>query len=242
MVVGNTVPHALSSGIVQIWQIDLTTPGKQICYCRRFLSPDENQRANRFYFERDRNSFIVARAGLRTILARSLCIAPEEVVFSYAAKGKPELAPGLQESGLKFNLSHSRDWALLALTLHSCIGVDIEFIDPESTSDEIASRFFSRSEVNRLHSLRPEERPTAFYKCWTRKEAYVKAVGEGLSLALNSFDVAFEPGVPPDVSRASAQELSRWSLYDVPAPQGYAAAIAIEGREHKLQLRGWDWT
>lgn len=243
MVLSPVGPQKISSGTVHVWQFNIALPKEQIEPYRNLLSQDENQRADRFYFDRDRIRFIAARAAMRSILAGYLNVTPGKIIFSYAENGKPELGGELSKSGLKFNLSHSRDRALLGVVNESCIGVDIEFINPEFSSDEIAQRFFAPGEVSRLQAMPAKERPVAFFSCWTRKEAYIKAVGQGLSLPLDSFEVAFGPGVQPSLLRveASPDEAGRWSMYSIATAEGYAAAIILEGKNHQLDSREWDW-
>src|SRR6266704_2287554 len=226
---------------VHVWQIHLVRSEAEIHGFRGVLSLDEIQRADRFYFEKDRTRFVVARAAMRKILAAYVGIAPEELAFSYGAKGKPELSLALKGLDIQFNLSHSRDFALLAVTQGLCVGVDIEFINHEFATSEIATRFFSQGEVDTLLALPADKRAEGFFSCWTRKEAYIKALGEGLSVPLDSFGVAFGPDVPPALLwvNLAPQEVSRWSMYDIAVTQGYAAALLIEGQGHIV--RQWPW-
>lgn len=226
---------------VDLWQIQLANQEWGLQYLRGLLSQDEMQRADRFHFEKHRNRFIVARAAMRMILAAYVGRTPQELVFFYGAKGKPELSPPQNSLKVQFNVSHSEDLALLAVTLEHRVGVDIEFIKDDFATDEIATRFFSEIETRILRTLPPTERTKAFYNCWTRKEAYIKALGEGLSLPLKSFSVTFGPNTVPALSWVdlAPEEISRWQMHDIAAPQGYAAALVIEGQGH--YLRQWPW-
>lgn len=233
----------LVPGTIHLWRIDMSVEAERLQEFQSILSHEENERASRFCRDRDRTSFITARAAMRSILSRYLDIAPENVSFVYAPNGKPEISTGANALGLKFNLSHSRDYALLGVVLHSSIGVDIEFINQKITCVEIASRFFSFREANTLRSFPQSEQPAAFYSCWTRKEAYIKAIGSGMALALDSFEVGFGPGVPAALIRVEGkpQEPFRWTIYELGAPRNYAAAMAVQGRGHRLRQMHWSW-
>lgn len=231
----------LTAKQVDIWRINLAGEGQETQLCRDLLSQDEIQRAGRFHFAKHRRRFTVARAALRQILGRYAGIAPQNLVFSYGGKGKPELSGELAGSEIKFNLSHSSETALLAVTQGLTVGVDIEWVNSEFATEEIAERFFSAAEVNVLKALPAAERAEAFFSCWTRKEAYIKALGEGLSVPLDSFAVAFGPGVSAALLQVTVdpEEVSRWSMYDIEAPEGYKAALVVEGKRHHLEQQEW---
>jgi 4'-phosphopantetheinyl transferase len=226
----------LVTGEAHLWWIPLTAPAREIELHRRVLPSDESERAGRFYFEEHRLKIIIAHGALRRILSSYIHLPPRELKFTYGPKGKPELSAGQNPDLVTFNLSHSGDLALLAVARNQVLGADVEFIKPDFGGMEIAERFFSASEVQTLFALDASEQNAAFFSCWTRKEAFIKAVGEGLSLPLDSFDVAFAPGVKPALTRVegSPGETSRWRMYDIPADPQYKAALVIEGQEHRL--------
>src|SRR5258708_18456760 len=229
----------LKTNEVHIWRVSLDRPDSTIKKLTEVLALDEVTRANRFHFEADRGRFIVARACLRKLLGDYLGIRATAVQFSYSEYGKPSLAESINAQGLSFNLAHSGSLALYALTLKRQIGVDLEHIRPEFTADEIARRYFSASEVDRLSQLPPALRHQAFFNCWTRKEAFIKAIGIGLSLPLDQFDVTLAPNEPAILlqTRWNDEEASRWSLTALDAGRDYVAAVAVEG--HDLELRTW---
>lgn len=209
--------------------------------CSGVLSPDERERANRFHRDVDRNRFRAVHTAMRMILAEYLNVGPQEVLFSSAAGVKPQLDTRFSGAGIQFNLSHSSELALLAVAKGARVGVDIEWIKPEFPTDEVATRFFSAAEVAVLNTLPADERVEAFFSCWTRKEAYVKALGEGLSVPLDSFDVAFGSQSAAALVRVrdNPGELSRWSMYDLNVPKDYKAALVVEGNAHRVRQFRW---
>ena len=233
--------NLLPENQVDIWRIDLSAHADEVDGYRRLLSSDEIERADRFHFERHRRRFTLARAALREILGRYANIAPGELVFSYGEKGKPSLASGQIEQALQFNLSHSDEVALLAVAQTLIVGVDIELVNPEFATEEIAERFFSAAEVDCLQRLPSGQRADAFFSCWTRKEAYIKALGEGLSVPLDSFEVAFGPVVPAALLqvRVDPHEVTRWSMYDIEVGPRFKAALVVEGKAHQLRRFLW---
>src|SRR5437867_2615386 len=193
------------------------------------LTPDERTRSARFQFERDQQRFIVARGVLRDLLGRYLQTQPSQIGFVYNPFGKPDLGPEFANR-LKFNLSHSAGLALIAIATASEVGVDLEYIRAESDYADIAQRFFSAAEVDYLIGLPSHLHAEAFFSCWTKKEAYLKACGEGLAIPLNSFSVPLTTD-----AATTPVDLYGWSLYTLRPAPGYAGALAIEGTGWRLR-------
>src|ERR1035437_9410190 len=226
---------------VHVWRATLDRTPSQIQSFLHNLSEDEQARAERFHFQRDREHFIVARGVLRAILGSYLNRAPEDVSFCYSSHGKPALAGESNGDAIRFSVSHSHGVALYAVTRGRAVGIDLERIRFNLAVAEIAERFFSRREVAMLRTLPTEVQRQAFFRCWTRKEAYIKARGEGLSLPLDQFDVSLAPGEPAAVlgTQPDPTEASRWSLQELTPAPGYVAALAVEG--HGWRLTCWHW-
>ena len=222
---------------VHVWRESLKQPPSLVRALSSALSEDEQERAGRFYFQRDREHFIVARAMLRIILGRYLNMEPGQLSFCYSSYGKPYLAQENNREDLRFNLSHSGELALIAVTRGREIGVDIELIRQDVLEEKIADRFFSQLEAAMLRALPIDLQAEAFFNCWTRKEAYIKARGEGLSLPLDKFDVSLAPGEPAALLgiRIGSEEMSRWNMLELAVGAGYAAALVIEGRDRQLK-------
>ncbi len=197
------------------------------------LAQEERDRAGRFRLEADRERHIYGRGLLRELAAAYLGCLPGALEFVYTANGKPELTrlPGQRRLG--FNLSHSGNRLLLAFAWDREVGVDVELLRTDVEIRQIAERFFSQHEQQTLLSLGKNEQIPAFFRCWTRKEAYVKAVGEGLSLPLSQFDVTLRPGEPARLlaTRPDLREASRWALWNLDLGADYAAALAVPTEE-----------
>jgi len=225
---------------VHVWRTALDVPEAQLRSLWYTLTADERQRAERYVFERDRTHFVVARGLLRVLLGRYLRQDPPHLRFTYGPQGKPALATDMGGMALRFNVSHSHGLALYAITRGREVGVDVERIRAEVAQEKIAERFFSPREVTVLRALPMSLQATAFFACWTRKEAYIKAKGDGLALPLDQFDVSLAPGEPAALLRTAweLQEAACWALQDLAPASGYRAALAVAG--HAWRLMCWD--
>lgn len=195
------------------------------------LSAGERERAARFHAEPHRQRFIAAHGLMRQVLSSLLGMAPVDLQFAQGEHGKPRLAGAAADSGLAFNLSHSGSWALLGWSWQADIGVDIELWRKVSDEAALVRRFFSKVENEVYEALPDTVRQCGFFECWTRKEAYIKAVGRGLGLPLDSFDVSFGDGLPARLLRPSAvaNDARAWSLAALDMPPGASAAVVLEG-------------
>ena len=217
---------SLEAGQVHVWQICLEQEDDLLDRFRRTLEPQEIDRAGRFRFERLQRHFVASRGFLRYVLSRYVIAKPEQLSFAYNYYGKPSVAGN---SSLQFNMSHSHEVALVAVTWDAAVGVDVEHIRADFASEDIATRFFSRLEIETFSSLTKEERVAAFFRCWARKEAYIKAIGKGLSQPLDGFDVTLAPSDPAALLRAGEEDVLQWSMTDIDVGSDYASALAVEG-------------
>lgn len=194
------------------------------------LSDRERERAGRFAFEPDRRRFIVARALLRQLLGARLDVRPEAVELAAAARGKPALAGRFAGADLRFNVSHCQDVAVYAFSSGREVGVDVEAVRDLPDADDVAARWFSRQEYATYRALEPDDRALGFFQCWTRKEAFIKALGDGLFHPLDRFDVSLAPGEPARILRVEdvPGERCRWRLDGFSPVPGFVAAVVAE--------------
>ncbi len=228
---------ALEGREVHLWIARLEASEENFARAFSGVSPDEVERADRVRFDQHRRAFVLGRALLRALVASYLRMPqPQDASFTYGPKGKPALAGG--SHAFHFNVSNSRDLAAYAFTLDCEIGVDVEYRKRLAEIEGIARRFFAPDEVSELMSLSEDQRAEGFFNCWTRKEAYIKAVGDGLSVPLDSFRVTLQPGVPARMVEldGSAAAAERWTMHAfTPAPD-YAGAIAYQDRARPLSV------
>ncbi len=223
---------------VHVWFASLDCSSADIAQLWTTLSDDERRRCARFHFVRDRNRFVVGRGLLRTLLSRYSRIEPSQVRFSYGQNGKPALVDS-NEGAIGFNLSHSGGLIVYAVNGGPDVGIDMELVRPIADVWHLAERVLSGKEQAALHALQAEKRDEAFLRCWTRKEAYLKVSGDGLTdEALTQLDYGGAPDERPTLSEGTrVRLLDRWALVDLVAPTGYVAALVVEGAECAVRTR-----
>ena len=231
----------LSRKDVNIWRAVLDLPSKNVQELKGSLSIDEMMKAERFSFERDKSHFIIARGILRLILACYLSVEPGAIRFCYEKDGKPRLQNAFGKTGIQFNLSHSEGLALYVFTRGHEVGVDLERIRDLPEMEQIVEQFFSVRERVVFRTLPTSEKQETFFRWWTRKEAFIKATGEGLSYILGRFDAVLAEGksVGPSGILGGAKEGPRWSMWDVRPAEEFSGAVVVEGGGWDIQC--WQW-
>ena len=233
-------PATIAPGEVHVWRFGLDLPDGLLARLRPTLSPDELARAGRFRFPLHAGRFVAGRARLRALLSRYTGVAAAEMRFRYTARGKPELDPN--PGALHFNLAHSDGLALCAVARNLPLGVDLERLDRAVECQQIAERFFSPAEAAAIAALPAASRRAAFFRCWTRKEALLKATGEGLSFGLNQFTVTVRDDEPARVLHWPVGESDSvaWNLTELEPAPGYTGALALRGRLEAVCCREYD--
>ena len=229
-------PTQIREQEVHLWSIDLNEVETTSLQSTELLSSEECRRTLGFKFLKDSRRFATTRSALRLLLGRYLNTEPRRLIFNYSRMGKPSLGGEHSKSGLQFNVSHCAEMSMLAFTKNRAVGVDIERVRENVDTDQIAERFFSEDEKRALSSLPKSEKRKGFFDCWTRKEAYLKAQGEGLAL-LETFDVSVKLGEPPCIraTRPDPREATRWVILLPPVPRDFVAAVVVEGQSCTLK-------
>ncbi len=214
---------------VHVWLLPLSVPDSFLTLLSTYLSPDEQERAARFRFEKHRKNYIGVRGRLRLLLGRYLGQSPRALRFRYNKFGKPYLEQTAPAPNLQFNISHSNEWALLAFHPQWELGVDIEWMKPDFDGLHLVKRFFSAREIAEIEALPEHLKREAFFNGWTRKEAYIKARGQGLNIPLAQFSVSLTPGKAARLLETAHDPaaVNEWSLCDLPAPNEYKAALVV---------------
>ncbi len=228
----------LGPGEVHVWRIPLDPDGATLVALEGLLSADERDRASRFKFARHRRRFVAGRGRVRELLGRYAGCAPGVLTFEYGRFGKPRLSGSSFGRDIRFNFSNSHELGLLAVAVGLEVGVDLERIKPMADHLRLAERFFTQRESAALAALPEAERLAAFFRCWTRKEAFLKAIGDGLHFDLDRVEVAVAPGERPELRSvdgdSSARE--RWTLRDIDPGEGYTGALVTDGPIDRVEF------
>jgi 4'-phosphopantetheinyl transferase len=225
--------NQLSEAEVHLWFVPLAVTPEQSAYFWSILSREEQERASSFHHRKDAKRYVASRGSLRSLLGGYLAVEPVQLQFVYNAFGKPRLATDVPGEGVSFSVSHSHDCGLLGFVREYRIGVDLERVDMEVDVESLVARYFSPNEFKKLRSLPADQQREAFYCGWTRKEAYLKGRGEGLSFSLDRVEVSLTPGEPARILKASGDPgvSRRWIVQHLSPAQGYIGAAAVEGRD-----------
>jgi 4'-phosphopantetheinyl transferase len=229
-----TPDHWLDDRHIHVWCVGLTASEEALRACSMLLSPQERERANWFRFPEHRREFILAHGLLRILLARYSGARPEAIEFALGSRQKPRVKFPITD--LRFNMSHTTGLAVYAFTRGIDIGVDVERIHPIDELTDLADQFFCFEETQELKALEAGVQDRAFFLCWTRKEAYVKAIGDGLFCPLDSFRVTVDPAAPARLVHLAndTREAMLFNMFDLSLASGYAGALVYRGAEREL--------
>jgi 4'-phosphopantetheinyl transferase len=232
-------PQPLSDSDLHVWCASLNVPPEELVHYSSLLSLDELDRAKRFYFEKDRNHFIVGRGLLRTILGSYFNQEPAQIEFVYGQFGKPAIKSGQSDKVLEFNLSHSKDLAIYAFNWNRRVGIDIEYMIPMADMDNFAEQFFTPRETALINTLSGAQKEDAFFKTWTCKEAFLKANSSGLTVPINQVEISLKTDEVVRLNSIGSdnEQTSHWHLEILNHFPGYRAALAVEGRDVQLVFK-----
>jgi 4'-phosphopantetheinyl transferase len=231
----------LTQNQVEIWLVNIPEHINRSVWYETLLNDEEREKADRFYFAKDRLRYVITHGILRRLISQYVAIPPKELVFLKNPFGKPYISPVINTQKIQFNISHSKEGIIIAISKGNELGVDLEFARDTIPILEIAQRFFSPYEYQVLLATPASFRLLSFYRCWTRKEAFIKAKGKGLSIPLDSFDVTVSPDQPPQLIRSSLDpsDLEKWKLREIDTWPNYLATICIEGKDHQFVIKHW---
>lgn len=233
----------LSPSTIHIWRIPLDEPQDRLDHFRGLLTSKEQQQADRFLFEDHRRRFIVGRGQLRTLIGQYIGATPPEVRFQYSNLGKPSISAEDSDSGIQFNLTNSKDWALLAVTAGDELGIDMEGIREMSDMEGLARRFFAQPEISAItQHASPSKRLQAFFRCWTRKEAFLKAIGTGLTFPLDKVCVTINDEIAAQIEWIDSEDEDPdgWTLRHIEPVEGFVGALARKAPAEDVQ--SWHWS